>query len=115
MFSKKLEYGYIIMKTLKYTDKFNMMSGREIISRSQIPLNMGLSILSELANGNLIHSVKGKKGGFYRDNNEVTLYQLFFVLENENFNSKGYLDINYQKDIFSIALVVLKKMNEIKI
>lgn len=115
MFSKKLEYGYLIMKTLKNTDKFNMMSGRDILSQAKIPTNMGLGILSQLANGGVICSAKGKNGGFYRKPQEINLFQLFYILEANKINIKNYLDEEYQKEMLNIGLLVLDKMKTIKV
>lgn len=115
MFSKKLEYGYLIMKTLKNTNKFNMMSGRDVLSKIKVPANMGLGILSQLANGGVINSVKGKNGGFYREKKEITLFQLFYILEANKINIKDYLDTEYQKEILDIGLLVLEKMKTIKV
>lgn len=115
MFSKKLEYGYLIMKTLKNTSKTNMISGKDIIKKANIPLNMGLSILSELSNGGLIYSVKGKKGGFYRNSQEISLFQLFFILENNIIKLQKVSNSEYQNEIMKIAIVVLNKMKEVKV
>lgn len=115
MFSKKLEYGYIIMKTLKNTNKFNMMSGKDILAKAKIPTNMGLGILSQLANGGIICSTKGKNGGFYRTSQELTLFHLFYILETNKITVKSYLDIEYQKEMLNIGLLVLEKMKAIKV
>lgn len=115
MFSKKLEYGYLIMKTLKNTNKYNMMSGRDILTKAKIPTNMGLGILSQLANGGVICSAKGKNGGFYRKSQDINLFHLFYILETNKINVKDYLDIEYQKEMLNIGLLVLEKMKTIKV
>ncbi len=112
MFSKKLEYGYLILKFLKDTNELKLKSGKEIIESTKIPYNMGLSILTELSTGNLIKSIKGKNGGFYRENKDITLLDLFQVLENKKI-IKTFSNSEYEKEVLRIGVIVLEKMNEI--
>lgn len=116
MFSKKLEYGYIILKLLKNSSEFNKFSGKYIVEQGNIPTNMGLGILSELSRGGLIKSLKGKNGGFYREpERDITLFELFQVLENQGNNIKYFFNDEFKKDIVYIGAIVMQEMTNIKI
>lgn len=114
MFSKKLEYGYLIVKALKNTSEITLKSGKEIVEETKVPYNMGLTILTELSTGKLIKSVKGKNGGFYRDKREITLLDLFKVLENKK-NIDEFKNNEYKQKILKIGVYILEKMKEIKV
>lgn len=116
MFSKKLEYGYVILKLLKNTNEINKISGKDIIQEGNIPPNMGLSILSELSRGGLIKSLKGKNGGFYREKSrEITLFELFQVLENQGKQMKPFFNEEFRNDVVYIGAMVMQEMANIKI
>lgn len=116
MFSKKLEYGYVILKLLKTSNKNNMISGKDLITESKIPFNMGLGILTELSRGGLIKSIKGKNGGFYREpEKEITLFDLFQVLENQGNKNNFFFSEDFQREVVHIGLMVMKEMANIKI
>ena len=59
------ETDYAIRMTLfcaKYHSK--ILSGIEIIQECKIPENLGKNILTKLTNSGILHSIKGKNGGF---------------------------------------------------
>ena len=64
MLTKKVEYGYMILRKLYGSNETNLMSGKEILESIDVPYSMGLSILTQLSKNGLIESFKGKTGGF---------------------------------------------------
>lgn len=121
MFSKKMEYGYIILKKLKNTTDNKVLSGKEILENTQIPYNMGLSILTELSSAGLLISTKGKNGGFILHKETVYLLDLFIALEANKKNiSVSQLDRvqsnkEYHKKLQKIGAVILNELAKTQI
>lgn len=120
MLTKKIEYGYIILKKLKDTNETLLMSGKEILNNSNIPYSMGLSILTNLSQGKLIFSNKGKNGGFYlNQEKKITFLDLFVVLEyklSQQIDKRNiYIDDDYELLTTKLGNIVLEEMKNIKI
>lgn len=118
MLSKKIKYGYFILKNLQETNEDNKKKGKEALKGIEVPYNLGLTILTELVNGNLIESEKGKKGGFYIRKKEISLLELYKALEYKKIlkledskeEDSGYKDLTLR---FNKAL--LNELEETKI
>lgn len=116
MFSKKIEYGYIIIQELKETNELNTKFGKDILKNIQVPYNMGLGILSELSKSELIISTKGKNGGYYLKNKDITFFELFNSLEVvSKVKRNKYNDVSYKEKILKINLHFLNDLKNIKI
>lgn len=119
MFSKKMEYGYIILKKLEEIENGEMKLGKEILKDTKIPYNMGLGILTELSNAGLIVSAKGRNGGFFlaKKNNFL---DLFIALEANSKNIVTLISNNnnskeYNEKIQQIGKLVLNELARIEI
>lgn len=119
MLTKKVEYGYMILRKLYGSSEINLMSGKEILESINVPYNMGLGILTQLSKNGLVESFKGKTGGFYLKKKKITMLELFLAMEKDLFDSavnKNYIDLNYRDitlKIGSSLLVELEKTNVI--
>lgn len=119
MFSKKMEYGYIILKKLAVNGKIKL--GKEILEDTKVPYNMGLSILTELSNAGLIISVKGKNGGFFLAKEKIFFLDLFIALEANQKNVTLLLgnekneNKEYNKKIQIIGSVLLNELAKMEI
>ncbi|MGL5277755.1 MAG: RrF2 family transcriptional regulator [Cetobacterium sp.] len=120
MFSKKMEYGHIILKKLADRSYNKMLSGKEILEDTKVPYNMGLGILSELSRAGLVNSVKGKNGGFILSKEKISLLDLFCALEaNKNMSVLELNKVNggstYDKKIQNIGKIVLSELAKTEI
>ena len=118
MLTKKIEYGYIILKKLNESSQEKLMSGKEILESNEIPYRVGLSILTQLSKSGIVNSAKGKKGGFYLKKREVTMLELFLALERTSLDEeikRSYIDLNYQEITVRIGSCLLKELKKIKI
>lgn len=121
MFSKKMEYGYIILNNLKLTDEHSLKSGKKILENTKIPYQMGLGILTELSNAKIIKSLKGKNGGFYLLKKEIVFLDLFIALEATQKNINKLLintdseDEIYKKKMYKISEIIIKELARQKI
>lgn len=119
MLTKKIEYGYIILKRLSKNNDKKLLTGKEILIDSKVPYNMGLGILTQLVKNGLIESIKGKKGGFYlKENTKITMLDLFLALEKEELKSslnEEYKDQSYKEITLRIGNVLLRELKKIEI
>ncbi len=116
MFTKKMEYGYMIIKELRETTIDETRVGKDILKNIDVPYNMGLGILSELSKKKVIISNKGKNKGYYLKNKEMTLYELFNSLEKiDELKIDGYKDKTYREKILVMNEYFLKKLKSMKI
>ncbi|MGL5413959.1 Rrf2 family transcriptional regulator [Cetobacterium sp.] len=115
MFSKKLEYGYIILNNLKNVDKEHSKFGKEVLENTGIPFSLGLSILTELSNAGLIVSSKGKKGGFHIAKKNISLLELFLALENNLKSDSIYINLEYKDKIYSLGKLILDELGKIEV
>ena len=120
MFSKKMEYGYIILKKLETTDKEKIKLGKEILEDTKVPYSMGLSILTELSNAGLIISTKGKNVGFFLAKEKIFFLDLFIALET-NQKNKSILQKKvkesgeYDKKVKKIEKILLEGLARVQI
>lgn len=119
MLTKKIEYGYIILKRLSENNEQKLLSGKEILINSKVPYNMGLGLLTQLVKNGLIGSLKGKNGGFYlKEDNKITMLDLFLALEKEEFKSslnEEYKDQSYKEITLRIGNILLRELQKIEI
>lgn len=121
MFSKKMEYGYIILKKLEKITNNELLSGKEILEDTKIPYNMGLGILTELSNAGLIISLKGKNGGFILSKEKIYLLDLFIALETNQKNmnilksNNNQGDEEYTQKIQKIGTIILNELAKTQI
>lgn len=120
MFSKQLEYSYLMYVVLKETSR-SYLSSEEIIEATNVPKRWGRALLSKMVSKNIIASSKGK--GFSFVEKELSFWE-FYVLVEENTlkNEKIILqkidDINienYRNILLKIGLTVQEEMKNIKI
>lgn len=119
MLTKKIEYGYIILKRLSKNNDKKLLTGKEILIDSKVPYNMGLGILTQLVKNGLIESIKGKNGGFYlKENTKITMLDLFLALEKEELKSslnEEYKDQSYKEITLRIGNILLRELKKIEI
>ncbi len=119
MLTKKIEYGYIILKRLSENNDKKLLTGKEILLDSKVPYNMGLGILTQLVKNGFIESIKGKNGGFYlKENTKITMLDLFLALEKEELKSslnEEYKDQSYKEITLRIGNVLLRELKKIEI
>lgn len=118
MLTKKVEYGYVILRKLYGSNETNLMSGREILESIDVPYNMGLSILTQLSKSGLIESFKGKTGGFYLKKKKITMLELFLAMEKDLFDSAintNYVDLNYRDIILKIGNSLLMELQKVNV
>lgn len=118
MLTKKVEYGYMILRKLYGSSETNLMSGKEVLEPINVPYNMGLSILTQLSKNGLIESFKGKTGGFYLKKNKITMLELFLAMEKDLFDSAintNYIDLNYRDIILKIGNSLLKELQKVNV
>lgn len=118
MLTKKVEYGYVILRKLYGSNETNLMSGREILESIDVPYNMGLSILTQLSKSGLIESFKGKTGGFYLKKKKITMLELFLAMEEDLFDSAintNYVDLNYRDIILKIGNSLLMELQKVNV
>ncbi len=121
MFSKKMEYGYIILKKLEKVTNRELLSGKEILENTKIPYNMGLGILTELSNAGLVVSLKGKNGGFILSKKRIYLLDLFVALETNQKNMNILKsetvqgDEEYTQKIQKIGTIILNELAKTQI
>lgn len=119
MLTKKIEYGYIILKRLSKNNDKILLTGKEILIDSKVPYNMGLGILTQLVKNGLIESIKGKNGGFYlKENTKITMLDLFLALEKEELKSslnEEYKDQSYKEITLRIGNILLRELKKIEI
>ncbi|MGL4510275.1 Rrf2 family transcriptional regulator [Cetobacterium sp.] len=120
MFSKKMEYGYIILKKLETTSREKTKLGKEILEDTKVPHSMGLSILTELSNAGLIISTKGKNGGFFLAKEKIYFLDLFVALETNQKNksilqNKVKEDEEYDRKVKRIGKILLDALGRVQI
>jgi DNA-binding IscR family transcriptional regulator len=105
LFTKKLEYGYILLKAMKDCTRENPKMGKDIISELDIPQKMAKNILTILSNHELIATTRGEKRGYYINKKNITLYDLFLALEGEQKIKIKYNDHEYENLIKDMGLI----------
>ena len=116
MFSKKMEYGYMIIQELKETAVDKTIVCKDILKNIDVPYNMGLVILSELSRKKIIISSRGKNKGYYLKDKEMTLLELFESLENATkIEEDDYKDDGYKEKIKLMNNYFLKELKNMKI
>lgn len=116
MFSKSIEYGYMIIMFLKNKER---MTGQEIVEKLSIPKYYGLTILKQLAIAGILSSAKGKTGGFILNKKSITFLELFQIM-NENDKKMSYsrdkaiyVDENYITIISELKEKLMKDMKNL--
>jgi len=84
--SLKVEYACRVLAQLARTYGSKPFSHiEELAQQEEIPANYLVQILNELRGGGLIHSRRGKQGGYSlaRDPSEITLFDIVTVIDGE--------------------------------
>lgn len=105
LFTKKLEYGYILLKSMKDCTKENPKIGKEIIKDLDIPQKMARNILTILSNHEIIATIRGEKRGYYINKKNITLYDLFLALEGDQKVKITYNDNDYENLVKEIGVI----------
>lgn len=114
MFTKRFEYAFILLRALKGTKEEKPLLGRNLIKDLGIPQSMAAGILTELSNAGIISGKKGKEGGYFRVKDEISLYDLFILLEGNTIKII-YSDDKYREIMFRISSKILNELQCIKI
>lgn len=114
MFTKRFEYAFILLRALKGTKEEKPLLGKKLIKNLGIPQSMAAGILTELSNAGIISGKKGKEGGYFRVKDEISLYDLFILLEG-NAIKIIYSDDKYREIMFRISSKILNELQCIKI
>lgn len=118
MLTKKVEYGYMILRKLYGSNETNLMSGKEILESIDVPYSMGLSILTQLSKNGLIESFKGKTGGFCLKKRKITMLELFLAMEKDLFDNainKNFIDLNYRDITLKIGNFLLMELEKVNV
>ena len=99
--NKKIEYALIALKFMAQKDEGELTSAREICDLYKTPFDTTAKVLQVMNNNNLLHSVKGIKGGYSlaRPLAEMTYGELSRLIEKkdmtDNFcqSTKGICDL----------------------
>ena len=114
MFTKRFEYAFILLRALKGTKEEKPLLGKKLIKNLGIPQSMAAGILTELSNAGIISGKKGKEGGYFRVKDEISLYDLFILLEGNTIKII-YSDDKYREIMFRISSKILNELQCIKI
>lgn len=118
MLTKKVEYGYMILRKLYGSNETNLMLGKEILESIDVPYSMGLSILTQLSKNGLIESFKGKTGGFCLKKRKITMLELFLAMEKDLFDNainKNFIDLNYRDITLKIGNFLLMELEKVNV
>lgn len=120
MFSKQLEYSYLMYEYIKENVE-DYISGEKIIEGTMVPKRWGRVLLSNMASKKIINSTKGK--GFSIATKRLTFWQFYMLVEEstkiqemdlykkfKNENEKKYNDI-----LLKIGVKVQQEMESIEI
>lgn len=117
MFSKQLEYSYILYIFLK-NSTLTYLKGEEIIRKTNVPKSWGLRLLTHMVNKNIIGSQKGK--GFFSLRDDLNFWEFYtqietLNLENIKLDKSDERRLEYQKIILNIGIEIQEKMKRIKL
>lgn len=120
MFSKQLEYSYLMYMYLKQNPARYILAD-EIIEKVSVPNRWGRLLLWNLANKKIIVSKKGR--GFSSYEYDITFWEFYTAVENSSkiesdlYNQTLNNDIEkkYQSILYGIGIKVQDKMMNIKI
>ena len=120
MFSKQLEYSYLMYMYLKENPERYIFSD-DIIGKTNVPKRWGRILLGNMVSRGLIISKKSK--GFMFTERDITFWE-FYVLTEENLKSRceevnqniiGKNEKKYQNILLKIGIKVQTEMMNIKI
>lgn len=120
MFSKQLEYSYLMYMVLKESS-CSYLSSEEIIDATNVPKRWGRSLLTNMVSKKIINSSKGK--GFYFLRKEISFWEFYILVEENTLKDEiGSLEKtddvnikNYKNILLKIGLTVQEEMKNIKI
>lgn len=120
MFSKQLEYSYLMYMYLKQNPA-RYIFANEIIEKTNVPNRWGRMLLCNLANKNIIVSKKGR--GFSSYEYDISFWKFYTAVEdsskieknsyNEKINNE--IEKEYQNILLGIGIKVQNEMMNIKI
>ena len=85
--SRKVEYSLMVLKYLSLkASKEELISAREICDRFDIPFDTTSKVMQLMATANILHSIKGVKGGYYieADLNQITYSDLVELIDGKD-------------------------------
>lgn len=120
MFSKQLEYSYLMYMYLKENPERYIFSD-DIIGKTKVPKRWGRMLLGNMVSKGLITSKKCK--GFMFIEKDISLWDFYVLVEEslknpkEEFNQDlmGKNEKKYQDMLLEIGIKVQKEMRNIKI
>lgn len=116
MLSKKMEYGYLILKKMEKLNSNEMITGKKFLEELAVPKGVGLRILTELSSAGLIGSEKGMWGGFYKKEIRITMLDLFIALEKDlNYAQLKKEDKSFREIKLEIGTKLLEALKNIEI
>lgn len=120
MFSKQLEYSYLMYIYLK-KNPARYIFAKEIIEKTNVPNRWGRILLCNLANKKVIISKKGK--GFSSYEYDISFWEFYAIVEDSSKSEKNFsnqkisndIEKQYQNLLLGIATKVQDEMMNIKI
>jgi Rrf2 family protein len=84
--NKRVEYALIALKYLSGSEIDKLISAREICDRFHLPFDPMAKVLQQLNNAQVLHSIKGVKGGYVlkMDLKELSFMTLSRIIEKQN-------------------------------
>jgi Rrf2 family protein len=114
--SLKVEYACRVLAQLSRTYGNKQFSHIDVLAKQEeIPANYLVQILNELRNGGLIHSRRGKQGGYSlaKSPAEITLFEIVTVIDGEllgiNLDSGGFSGDRVQSVWLEVAEALKEK------
>ncbi|WP_407538008.1 hypothetical protein [Cetobacterium somerae] len=120
MFSKQLEYSYLMYMYLKENPEKYIYSD-DIIEKTDVPKRWGRMLLSNMVSKGLIISKKGR--GFMFVEKEMSFWEFYVLTEETSKNQSGNFnqiitdknEKRYQSILLKIGMKVQNEMMNIKI
>jgi Rrf2 family protein len=84
--NKRVEYALIALKYLSGSEIDKLISAREICDRFHLPFDPMAKVLQQMNNAQLLHSIKGVKGGYLLKMNlsELSFMTLSRIIEKQH-------------------------------
>lgn len=122
MFSKQLEYSYLMYMYLKENPEKYIYSN-DIIEKTNVPKRWGRMLLGNMVSKGLITSKKGK--GFMFIKKELSFWEFYILTEeisknqnqnqNQNYSRTSQNELKYQNMILEIGIKVQNEMMNMKV
>jgi Rrf2 family protein len=84
--NKRVEYALIALKYLSQSEGGNLISAREICDRFHLPFDPMAKVLQQMNNAQVLHAIKGVKGGYIlkMDLDKLSYMSLSRIIEKQH-------------------------------